>query len=154
MIFPSYYCLVVCADLDHTATMAFLSTAILALVVLVTTTFFLPRLAGALLGLVFRGAGWLIRRRTRSRRDYVIARARSDEEEYRAAQPQTSTNSLARSQAEDEDWEKVDSSGGAKTATSSDSGDGSKNEGASSDDWDGIIGFFHPFWYDIHILPM
>ncbi|KAJ5536920.1 Glycosyl transferase family 1 [Penicillium frequentans] len=125
--------------------MAFLSTAILALVVLITTAFFLPRLAGTLLGLVFRGAGWLIRRRTRSRRDYVIARARSDEEEWRAAQPKTFTNSLARSQGEDEDWEKVDSSGGAKTATSSDSGDGSKNEGASSDEWDGIIGFFHPF---------
>ncbi|KAJ5647670.1 hypothetical protein N7490_004042 [Penicillium lividum] len=125
--------------------MAFLSTAILALVVLITSVFFLPQLAGTLLGLVFRSAGWLIRQRTRSRRDYVIARARSDEEEYRAPKPKTSTNSLPRSQVEDEDWEKVDSSGGAKTATSSDSGNGSKNEGASSDEWDGIIGFFHPF---------
>ncbi|KAJ5948511.1 Glycosyl transferase family 1 [Penicillium verhagenii] len=126
--------------------MAFLSTAILALVVLVTSVFLLPRLAGTLVGLVFRSVGWLIRRRTRSRRDYVIARARSDEEEYRAAHSKTSkTHALARGQVEDEDWEKVDSSGGAKTATSSDSGDGSKNEGTSSDEWDGIIGFFHPF---------
>ncbi|KAJ6020916.1 Glycosyl transferase family 1 [Penicillium herquei] len=124
--------------------MAFLSNAILALVVLATSVLLLPRLAGTLLGLVFRSAGWLIRRRTRSRRDYVIARARLEEEEHRAPRPKSSTNSLARSQAEDEDWEKVDSSSGAKTV-SSDSGDGFKNEGTATDDWDGIIGFFHPF---------
>ncbi|KAJ5709980.1 CAZyme family GT4 [Penicillium malachiteum] len=125
--------------------MAFLSNAILALVVLATSALLLPRLAGTLLGLVFRCAGWLIRRRTRSRREYVIARARLEEEEHRAPRPKSSTTSLARSQAEDEDWEKVDSSSGAKTVSSSDSGDGSKSEGTAQDDWDGIIGFFHPF---------
>ncbi|KAJ5257203.1 Glycosyl transferase family 1 [Penicillium angulare] len=125
--------------------MAFLSNAIIALVVLATSALLLPRLAGTLLGLVFRSAGWLIRRRTRSRREYVIARARIEEDDYRAPRAKRSTNSLARSQAEDEDWEKVDSSGGAKTSSSSESGEGSKNEGVSSDDWDGIIGFFHPF---------
>ncbi|KAJ5736782.1 CAZyme family GT4 [Penicillium malachiteum] len=125
--------------------MAFLSNAILALVVLATSVLLLPRLAGTLLGLVFRSAGWLIRRRTRSRREYVIARARLEEEEHRVPRPKSSTNSLARSQAEDEDWEKVDSSSGAKTVSSNDNGDGSKNEGTTPDDWDGIIGFFHPF---------
>ena len=129
--------------------MAFLSNAILALLVTAVTAVFLPQLAGGLLGLVFRSAGWLIRRRTRSRREYVIARARSDEAEYRAPRPKASDNSLARSQADDEEWEKVDGSSGAKTASSSDAGVGSKNEGSSSDEWEGIIGFFHPFWYDL-----
>lgn len=126
--------------------MAFLSNAILALFVLVLTVVLLPQLAGGVFGLVFRGVGWLIRRRTRSRREYVIARARSDDEEYRASRAKGSTHSLARGQAEDEDWEKVDSSGpgGVKTASSSDSG---ANAGGEAAEWDGIVGFFHPFWY-------
>lgn len=131
--------------------MAILTTAILSLLIAATTAFVLPQLIGSVLGLVLRGAGWLIRRRTRSRREYVIARARSDEEELlktvRAKDSTESTHSLARSSAEDEDWEKVDStagSAGVKTSSGSDgvSGDGAKRP----DDWNGIIGFFHPFW--------
>lgn len=127
------------------ATMAFLSSAILALFLVALSAVLLPRLTASVLGPVFRGVGWLIRRRTRSRREYVIARARAEEEESRASRAKGSTNSLARSQAEDEDWEKVDSSdpGWVKTASNSDSG-ASGGEGAG---WDGIIGFFHPFWY-------
>ena len=128
--------------------MAILTTAILVLLIAATTAFLLPQLIGNVVGLVLRGAGWLIRRRTRSRREYVIARARSDEEELlKTLRAKKSTHSLARSSAEDEDWEKVDStagSGGVKTSSSSDNGvgDGVKRP----DDWDGIIGFFHPFW--------
>lgn len=126
--------------------MAFLSNAILGLVVVAVTAVFLPQLTGSLFGLVFRSVGWLIRRRTRSRREYVIARARLEEEETRASRLKGSAQSLARSQAEDEDWEKVDSSGGAKTSSSSDSGASGGVEGSKTDDWDGVIGFFHPFW--------
>jgi alpha-1,2-mannosyltransferase len=128
--------------------MAILTTAILVLLIAATTAFLLPQLIGSVVGLVLRGAGWLIRRRTRSRREYVIARARSDEEELLKTLRATNlTHSLARSSAEDEDWEKVDDtagSGGVKTSSSSDSGvgDGAKRP----DDWNGIIGFFHPFW--------
>lgn len=122
--------------------MAILTTAILALLIAAATAVLLPQLIGSILGLVLRGAGWLIRRRTRSRREYVIARARSDEEEL-----SKSLRAKGSSSAEDEDWEKVDSTagpGGVKTTGSSDSatGDGAKRP----DDWDGIIGFFHPFW--------
>lgn len=126
--------------------MAFMSNAILALFVLALTVVLLPQVAGSVFGLVFRGVGWLIRRRTRSRREYVIARARSEDEEFRASRAKDSTQPVARGQAEDEDWEKVDSSGpgGVKTATSSESGGGTGGESA---DWDGIVGFFHPFWY-------
>ncbi|KAJ5583980.1 hypothetical protein N7450_006644 [Penicillium hetheringtonii] len=121
--------------------MAFLSNAILVTFILAVTAIFLPQLTGSVLGLIFRGVGWLIRQRTRSRREYVIARARSEEEEHRKPRQKASSNSLSRSQAEDEDWEKVDSSGpgGVNTSTSSDS------SASGDDEWDGIIGFFHPF---------
>lgn len=131
--------------------MALISNAILAVLLLTATAVLLPKLTGAVLGLVFRGVGWLIWRRTRSRREYVIARARSEEQESRAPRPKVSTNSLSRNGAEDEDWEKVDSLGpaGVQTATSSDSsGSAGGIKNRNSDDWDGIIGFFHPFWYD------
>ncbi|CAG8058679.1 unnamed protein product [Penicillium olsonii] len=127
--------------------MALLSKAILAVLVLTATAVLLPKLTGALLGLIFRGVGWLIRRRSRSRREYVIARARSEEEQLRAPRPKASTTSLSRNGAEDEDWEKVDSSGpsGVQTATSSESSSNAGENTNSSDNWDGIIGFFHPF---------
>ncbi|KAJ6113636.1 CAZyme family GT4 [Penicillium sp. IBT 18751x] len=118
--------------------MAFLSNAVLVLFIVTATAVLLPQLVGSLIGLVFRGVGWLIRRRTRSRREYVIARARSEEEEGRTPRATDTTNSGARNQ-EDEDWEKVDQTGGVKTTSSSESGSGEDAE------WDGIIGFFHPF---------
>lgn len=126
--------------------MAFLSSAILALFIVAVAVVLLPQLAGAVFGLVFRSVGWLIRRRTRSRREYVIARARSEAEDSWTLRAKGSTHSLAPGRADDEDWEKVDSSGpgGVKTASSSESGNSA--EGADMD-WDGIIGFFHPFWY-------
>ncbi|KAJ5236011.1 hypothetical protein N7489_006102 [Penicillium chrysogenum] len=114
--------------------MALLSNAILATLVLTATA------------VLVSGVGWLIWRRTRSRREYVIARARSEEEELRASRPKGST--LSRNGAEDEDWEKVDSSGtgGVQTTAGSGSSSGSGNESYESpEDWDGIIGFFHPF---------
>jgi alpha-1,2-mannosyltransferase len=122
--------------------LAFLSRAILALLVLTATAVLLPQLPSGLLALVFRGVGWLIRRRTRSRREYVIARARSEEEECRASQAKDSTS---RSQVEDEEgWEKVDT--GERPSSSSGSGATGTEEG-NKDDWDGVVGFFHPFWY-------
>jgi alpha-1,2-mannosyltransferase len=130
--------------------MALISNAILTVLLLTATAVLLPKLTGAVLGLVFRGVGWLIWRRTRSRREYVIARARSEEQESRASRPKASTNSLPRNGADDEDWEKVDSlgPGGVQSATSSESsGSAGGNKDRNSDDWDGIIGFFHPFWY-------
>lgn len=127
--------------------MALLSNAILAVLVLTATAVLLPKLTGTLLGLIFRGVGCLIWRRTRTRREYVIARARSEEEELRAPRPKASTASLSRNGVDDEDWEKVDSSGpsGVQTATSSESSSSAGDSPSSSDTWDGIIGFFHPF---------
>lgn len=128
--------------------MAILTTAILALLIAATTAVLLPQLIGHVLGQILRGAGWLIRRRTRSRREYVIARARSDEEELLATlRAKNSTYSQARSSAEDEDWEKVDNTAGPAGVKASGSDDSGAGDGAKRpDDWDGIIGFFHPFW--------
>ncbi|KAJ5162947.1 CAZyme family GT4 [Penicillium coprophilum] len=128
--------------------MALLSNAILAILVLTATAVLLPKLTGVLLGLVFRGVGWLIWRRTRARREYVIARARSEEDELRASQSKGSTTSPSRNGAEDEDWEKVDSSSpsGVQASTGSViSGDTGQENNRSPEDWDGVIGFFHPF---------
>lgn len=127
-------------------TMSFLSHAVLVLFIAAATTFLLPQVVGSVFGVLFRSLGWLIRRRTRSRREHVIARARSEEVEYKAPRPKASENSLARSQVEDEDWEKVDSSGGANTTGSSDTDSRTKNGTSEADEWSGVIGFFHPFW--------
>lgn len=125
--------------------LTFLSHAILALLVLTAIAVLLPQLPSGLLALIFRGVGWVIRRRTRSRREYVIARARSEEEEgCRALQAK---DSASRSQVEDEeDWEKVDT--GERPLSSSESGATGTEEG-KKDDWNGVVGFFHPFWYVI-----
>lgn len=138
--FVDFWTTLLCSLGDICDTMALLSSAILVLFLVTATVVLLPQLSGSALGLVFRGVGWLIRRRTRSRREYVIARARSEDKE------KGSSNSLARSQADDSDWEKVDSSGpgGVKTASSSESGASAGGEDA---EWSGIVGFFHPFWY-------
>ena len=123
--------------------LALLSHAILALLVLTAVAVLLPQLPGGLLALIFRGVGWLIRKRTRSRREYVIARARSEEEECRASRAK---DSVSRSQVEDEEgWEKVDP--GERPSSSSDNGAAGTEEGRK-DDWNGVVGFFHPFWYD------
>ncbi|KAJ5130738.1 Glycosyl transferase family 1 [Penicillium bovifimosum] len=128
--------------------MALISIAILVVLGLTATAILLPKLIGILLGLVFRGVGWIIWQRTRSRHGYVIARARSEEEELRATQRKASTASLSRNGAEDEDWEKVESSGPGRIQnvnSSENNGSPSGESGRDADDWDGIIGFFHPF---------
>lgn len=74
--------------------------------------------------------GWSHRRRTRARRDLILARVKVEESQY-----QLSAQHSPRS--EDGEWEKVE-----KHA------DGSAPNGKESgNEWEGIIGFFHPFWY-------
>ncbi|OOF97017.1 glycosyltransferase family 4 protein [Aspergillus carbonarius ITEM 5010] len=105
--------------------------SILTLLALLATCVLLPQLPLGLLRLVLRGVGWVVLKRTRSRRDYIVSRVRADEEEYSArTKPASATTS-----GEDEDWEKVD--------TSSSSSGTAGNHG--NEEWDGIIGFFHPF---------
>ncbi|GLA70089.1 asparagine-linked glycosylation protein [Aspergillus tubingensis] len=105
--------------------------SVLTVLALLATCVLLPQLPLSLLRLVLRGVGWLVQKRTRSRREYIISRVRADEEEHASRTKAVSaTNS-----GDEEDWEKVDTS-------SSSSGTAGINR---NEEWDGIIGFFHPF---------
>ncbi|OJJ47493.1 hypothetical protein ASPZODRAFT_64276 [Penicilliopsis zonata CBS 506.65] len=81
--------------------------------------------------LLLRSIGCLIQKRTKSRREFILGRVRAEQEEYLAKQAKSSL----RPPADDEDWEKVDSSSDKTTG----------NKTGGDDDWDGIVGFFHPF---------
>ncbi|PGH27542.1 hypothetical protein AJ80_00783 [Polytolypa hystricis UAMH7299] len=103
-------------------------TSVATLVTLLAVFLIVPRLAAYFVRLALRVVGWFIARNSRARRELIRARVRADEEDYRRRSRPLN--------AEDEDWEKVESSGvdGA-----------SPNGDTTEDSWDGIIGFFHPF---------
>lgn len=111
--------------------MLFLLKALISVLALLAACVVLPQLPLAVLRIVLRGVGWIIQRRTRSRREYILSRVRADEEEFQSKRSKPTPG-------EDEDWEKVDTS-------SSSSGPAGNNSSSGNDDWEGIIGFFHPF---------
>lgn len=87
------------------------------------------RTAGSLLG-------WYLRKKTEGRRCHILELVESDEKEYR--ENRSNRTRTSGDNGEDGEWEKVD------TYTTGTSKNGDK--GGSDDDWDGIVGFFHPFW--------
>ncbi|KAL4896479.1 hypothetical protein BDV59DRAFT_107344 [Aspergillus ambiguus] len=111
--------------------MLFLLKAFISILALLAACVVLPQLPLGVLRIVLRGVGWVIQKRTRSRREYILSRVRADEEEFQSRRSKTSPG-------EDEDWEKVDTS-------SAHSGPAGQNNATANDDWEGIIGFFHPF---------
>jgi alpha-1,2-mannosyltransferase len=67
--------------------------------------------------------GWYLRRKTAGRRGLIFQRTQIDEKAF-----------LEKSRKDsDEEWENVEAyaAGSAKD---------------KADDWDGVVGFFHPFW--------
>lgn len=121
--------------------MLFLLKFLISVIALLAACVLLPQVSLGLLRIALRGVGWVIRKRTQARREAVLARVRADEEGLLANQPKRASTSAT--SAEDEDWEKVDTSL---------SGDSSGRVSQSSQqsgklEWAGIIGFFHPFWY-------
>lgn len=72
--------------------------------------------------------GWYLRRRTAARRTLILARARLEESQLQLREQQSP-------KLEDGEWEKVE-----KYALGS-----APNGGEADDEWEGIIGFFHPF---------
>ncbi len=74
--------------------------------------------------------GWSLQRRSRVRRNLLLARVKVEE-----SQDQLATRQSPKS--DDGEWEKVEKSteGSAQTGQE------------ANDDWEGIIGFFHPFWF-------
>lgn len=74
--------------------------------------------------------GWSLQRRTRARRTLILARVKVEESQY-----QLSTRQSPKS--DDGEWEKVEKS----------TADPTRNGEEANDEWEGIIGFFHPFWF-------
>jgi alpha-1,2-mannosyltransferase len=71
-----------------------------------------------------------LRRSSNTRRELLLARVASEAKAFEAEHSEKSRD--------DDDWEKVGSSPV-----------GSAINGAKADEeWDGIVGFFHPFWYE------
>lgn len=108
-----------------------LATIIITVVLALTLAIFLlPPLAGAALRFSLRQLGLFLQSKTQARRDAIVNKVKSEQTKYEAryGKPQSSS---------DEDWEKV---GGAIGKVAS-------REGKVDENWEGIIGFFHPFWY-------
>lgn len=76
-----------------------------------------------------RLVGLYLRRKTQSRREFILERVKLEEEVFRK-QKRTQ-------KAEDEDWEKVE---GYSVGTA-------PNGATAAEEWEGVVGFFHPFWY-------
>ncbi|KAI4143536.1 MAG: hypothetical protein L6R39_004531 [Caloplaca ligustica] len=72
--------------------------------------------------------GWFLRRKTGARREYILARAKQEDSQLQSA-PRHSPNS------DDGEWEKVEKNTVSSTSRGKD----------ADDEWEGIIGFFHPF---------
>ena len=71
-------------------------------------------------------AGHYLRRSSRTRRELLLARVATESKNHEAQYAET----------EDGDWEEV-------TSVAKDSRVGNK----ADKHWEGIVGFFHPFWY-------
>lgn len=108
--------------------MAFTAT-FATLLILFASVLLIPTLTGYVLKAALRSAGWFLKNKTNGRREVILSRVRIEEEEHRSKQPSSTAG------PEDEDWEKVPSAPGV-----------ANNGEPYGEDWEGIIGFFHPFW--------
>lgn len=74
-------------------------------------------------------AGWYLRRKSQARKEAILLQAKREEKSHYAKQHPPP-------RPVDGDWEKVESYASGPTI----------NGGPAGDDWEGLIGFFHPFW--------
>lgn len=88
------------------------------------------RLAGTTLGLY-------LRKRTERQRQYLLETTAADEKLFLEEKREKQKKKNGDSNSDDDDWENVEAYGVGSA--------GNGGEGAS--DWDGIVGFFHPFWF-------
>lgn len=84
-----------------------------------------PRVVGA----VGRSLGYYLRKKTAGRKAQILEKVEADEKEWVAK---------AEGRRDSDEWENVEAYA-TGTAKNGDKGD---------KEWDGIVGFFHPFWYD------
>jgi alpha-1,2-mannosyltransferase len=76
--------------------------------------------------------GWYLRKKTDGRRHHILEVMEQEEKTFSATHPER--------KGSDDEWENVEA---YATGTS---GNGEKGQ----KEWDGIVGFFHPFW---SVLP-
>ena len=100
------------------------------LLVLISACVFLTPRVFQLCGQIL---GWQLRSRTKQRRELLLARVATERQIWEDKLVTASTTL-------DDEWEKVDRSRSQSLLN----GDSSKKADAA---WNGLIGFFHPFWY-------
>ncbi|KAK3321410.1 glycosyltransferase family 4 protein [Cercophora scortea] len=112
--------------------LAFVVVPLLAVTPLVTL-FLIPFLWQSLGSLL----GWYLRRKTDGRRCHIFELVEEEEKSYRAAKEEEEEEQRSRkkSTSDDDGWESVE----AHTAGIS------PNGGKGEEEWDGVVGFFHPF---------
>ncbi|EEA27813.1 asparagine-linked glycosylation protein [Talaromyces marneffei ATCC 18224] len=113
--------------------MASLTTiAIITLLIPIATFFVIPAAVGYILKLALRSLGWSLKNKTNARRELILSQVRVEEEHYQETAKSAVSSSAG---PEDDDWERVDGT------VPSVAGNGEP----LGEDWEGIIGFFHPF---------
>ncbi|KAJ9197046.1 CAZyme family GT4 [Paecilomyces variotii] len=110
--------------------MSLLSKLATSIITFVAAVFLLPKFGSYTIGFALRTLGWSIQRRTADRRQAILDRVRVEREDFDSKRDKRTSKS-----SEDEEWEKVDDAA---------PGTPPKRKG-TEDDWDGIVGFFHPF---------
>lgn len=82
---------------------------------------------------IWRAVGWVLgcylRKKTEGRRVCIVEAMEADQKAF-------ALKSSSKKTGDDEEWENIES---ATTGSS-------KNGGKGEKEWDGIVGFFHPFW--------
>ena len=102
------------------------STVFVLVAVLCISVFYLAPTTVRTIGSI---VGWYLRRRTADRRAIIVERVQTEEAEYAKIRH-------GRNRPDEEGWETVDSYGAMRAS----------NGAAADSEWEGIVGFFHPFW--------
>ena len=84
-----------------------------------------------------KAIGACLKRKTAARRQSILKRVKVEEEAVESFYRHSR-------RSEDDDWEKIEKNG-TKSAT---------NGGQADNDWEGIVGFFHPFWFVVDEISM
>ena len=103
----------------------YIVSALLVILALAVSTLLLSPLLLRSLG---QAVGRYLQKRTHARRSLVLSRAEKEEKDY--------ASKLKSDATVEEDWETVE---GYAAATA-------KNGKKADQDWEGLVGFFHPFW--------
>lgn len=109
--------------------MALLPIFLSLLVSVLVSFLFFPRI----IRFLTEHVGHYLRRSSRTRRELLLARVAAETKNYKAEN----------NRVDDHDWEEIASVATDDTASSSNKG---------NKQWEGIVGFFHPFWYKFTLI--